>query len=493
MEQPIDRNRRADKTSCTPLRPPPGGKISRDVVSETLQFLDIAGVVLAGVVAFALYLLAIVGEPSLHGGYGLTVLLAALLFVYLLRKSGAYSFRRLSQVGWQLRRVALAWSATFAALTTLAFLGKIADVYSRGWAVTWAILVMANLTLVRLGLRCLLRRWARQGRLSRTVAVVGAGEVGERLVATLRADVGEHIVVAGVFDDRSDRVPSHIGGCRVLGTIDDLVTLTRSAPMDEIIIALPLRAQGRIGDLVAKLRSLPVDLRVGIDRIGSFPMRGIGETGSARTIEIIDRPLKDWGGVVKWLEDQILGALCLTLFVPVMALIAIAIRLDSPGPVFFRQDRYGFNNTTIRVFKFRTMHVDKCDQSGANRTVPGDPRVTRIGWFLRKFSLDELPQLINVLRGEMSLAGPRPHAVAMRAGEHLYHDAVGDYFLRHRVRPGITGWAQVNGLRGEIDTLDKARRRVSFDLHYIDHWSPWLDMKILLLTVVAVFRAQDTY
>jgi Undecaprenyl-phosphate glucose phosphotransferase len=492
MDKLVDRTVLKDG-ALPALRPTSGGKISQEVVSETVQLLDFAAVVLAGALAFVLYLVARVGDPALYNGYALTVILSSIVFVAGMRRLGAYAFRRLPQLGWQLSRVAIAWSATIGALTTIAFLAKAAEIYSRGWAVTWTALVVANVALLRLGQCYLLRRWAAQGRLSRTVAIVGAGESGEHLVAKLRADDGENIVIAGLFDDRRDRVPSHVAGCRVLGTTDDLVALTRSSPMDEIVIALPLRAEGRIGDLVAKLRPLPVDLRVSFDQIGNCPMRGIGKTGAARTIEIVDRPLKDWGGVVKWLEDQVLGGLCLVLCGPLMALIALAIRLDSRGPVFFVQDRFGFNNKTIRVFKFRSMHVDIGDESGVSRTVAGDHRVTRVGRILRKFSLDELPQLFNVLRGEMSLVGPRPHVLGMRAGERLYHDAVGDYFLRHRVRPGMTGWAQVNGLRGEIDTLDKARRRVSCDLYYIDHWSLWLDMKILLMTAVTVFRGRDAY
>jgi Undecaprenyl-phosphate glucose phosphotransferase len=492
MEKLVDRTI-LDSGVLPGLRRPAGPRISQEVIAETVQILDFVAVVLAGVVAFVSYLWGIIGDPSLYDGYGLIVILAAIVLVFVLRRLDGYSFRRLPQFGWQLGRVTMAWAATFGALATVAFLAKVADVYSRGWAITWAGLVIANLTLLRLVLRTLVRRWIKQGRLSRTVAVVGAGAPGEQLIAKLRTDDGEQVVIAGVFDDRLHRVPSYVAGCRVLGTTDDLVTLTRSAPMDEIIIALPLRAEGRISDIVAKLRALPVDLRVSIDQIGSFPMRGIGETGSARTIEIIDRPLKDWGGIIKWLEDQIIGLLCLFIFAPLMAMIAVAIRLDSPGPVFFLQDRFGFNNKTIRVFKFRTMHVEKCDQTGATRTVDKDPRVTRIGRFLRKFSLDELPQLFNVLRGEMSLVGPRPHVLGMRAGERLYDDAVADYFLRHRVRPGMTGWAQVNGMRGEIDTLDKGRRRVSYDLYYIDHWSLWLDLKILLLTAITVFRGQNAY
>jgi Undecaprenyl-phosphate glucose phosphotransferase len=469
------------------------GAISREVLSETVQALDFVAVIVAGIVAFGFYVLAGRGQASGYDRYGLVVILDAIIFTAALRRSGVYAFQRLPWLGWQLSRVMLIWAATLATLITVAFFAKVGADYSRGWAVAWAGLMIAELLLLRTGLRLLMRRWTRQGRLSRTVAIVGAGEAGEELTAKLRADGDAQIVIAGIFDDRLKRVPTYVGGCRVLGTTDDLVALTRSALIDEIIIALPLRAERRIGDIVAKLRSLPADLRLSIDQIGSFPMRGIGETASARTIEILDRPLKHWSGVVKWLEDQILGALCLVAVAPLMLVIALAIRLDSRGPILFMQERFGFNNKTIRVFKFRTMHVGKGDQNGASRTVRRDPRVTRVGRFLRRFSLDELPQLINVLRGEMSLVGPRPHVLGMKAGERLYHDAVGGYFLRHRVRPGMTGWAQVNGLRGEIDTLDKARRRVALDVHYIDNWSPWLDLKIMLMTIVVVFQRDNAY
>jgi len=469
------------------------GAILHQVLCEIVQVVDFLAVVVAGGLAFAFYLVVIVGDWEAYDRYGLAVLLAGIVFVAALRRRGAYTISRLSRFSWQTSHAMVLWGATLGLLSTVSFFAKIADFYSRGWVVTWAILVISELVLLRAGLRSLMRRWAAQGRLSRSVAIVGAGEGGEQVVAKLRTDGRGEIAIAGIFDDRLNRVPAYVGGCRVLGTTDDLIAITRSGLVDEIIIALPLRAEGRIGELVAKLRSLPVDLRLSIDQIGGFPMRGIGETASARTIEILDRPLKHWGGIIKWFEDQIIGTLALTAFAPLMLCIAAAIRLDSRGPVFFVQDRFGFNNKTIRVLKFRTMHVEQSDPSGANRTVAGDPRVTRVGRVLRSVSLDELPQLINVLRGEMSLVGPRPHALGMKAGERLYHDAVSDYFQRHRVRPGMTGWAQVNGLRGEIDSLEKARRRVALDLYYIDHCSLWLDLKILLKTMVVMFRRENAY
>jgi len=222
-------------------------------------------------------------------------------------------------------------------------------------------------------------------------------------------------------------------------------------------------------------------------------MRGISETASVRMIEIVDRPLKHWSGVAKWVEDKILGLVLLALGSPMMALIALAIRLDSKGPALFIQERFGFNNNAIRVFKFRTMDQGEADTSGAKRTVPDDPRVTRVGRFLRRWSIDELPQLLNVVLGDMSLVGPRPHVMAMKAGDRLYHEAVGEYFLRHRVKPGMTGWAQVHGMRGEIDTPQRARERVDYDLWYIDNWSIWLDLKVLFMTLIVVLRRQNAY
>jgi Undecaprenyl-phosphate glucose phosphotransferase len=285
-----------------------------------------------------------------------------------------------------------------------------------------------------------------------------------------------------------------VAGHPVRGTLRDLIAFAQTDRLDEIIIALPLRAAERIGEIVDAIRLLPVDIRLGLDAVaGSFPITGIGTTASVPVVKVQERPLKHWNGVIKALEDRLLGSVALIIFSPLMLIIAAVIRLDSRGPILFVQDRFGFNNRPVRVLKFRTMHVDKGDPSGARRTVRNDPRITRIGRLLRASSLDELPQLINVLRGELSLVGPRAHAVAMRAGDRLYHEAVGEYLQRHKVRPGMTGWAQVNGLRGEIAGMESARKRVAYDLHYIEHWSFWLDLKIILMTVRALCSRQNAY
>jgi exopolysaccharide biosynthesis polyprenyl glycosylphosphotransferase len=208
---------------------------------------------------------------------------------------------------------------------------------------------------------------------------------------------------------------------------------------------------------------------------------------------LFDRPISGRSYALKLVEDLAFAGIALLFMAPLMLVIAAAINLDSPGPVLFKQRRFGFNNNLIEVWKFRTMRTDCADADADVQTTKQDPRVTRVGQFLRKSSLDELPQLINVLRGEMSIVGPRPHAVATKAEGQLFENVVYGYAARHRVKPGITGWAQVNGWRGETDTIDKIRKRVEHDLYYIDHWSVWLDLYIMVKTCLVVFRDENAY
>ena len=470
------------------------GTISSDVICGCAQLADAGAVLLSGAIAVTAYLTGLLGKIVDYERYWLAIALAAVIFPFVHRRVGGYTIPRLSQLTWQVGRMVLTLAATGSILTTLAFLAKVSPYYSRGWATLFLTLLFGTLASVRMGVSLLIQHWTRAGNLSRVVAVVGAGPLGQSVVAKLKAANDARVRILGVFDDRLTRVPTEISGTHVLGTTDDLISQVRHSLIDEVILALPLRAEARIGELVAKLRSLPVDIRLSLDPVsGVFPMQRVSETASIQMIEILDRPLKHWSGVVKSLEDRAVSAVLIALTAPIMVLIALAIWLDSRGPVFFVQDRFGFNNKAIPVIKFRTMSVEQTDRSGAARTKPGDSRVTRVGRILRRLSLDELPQLVNVLMGDMSLVGPRPHVMAMLAGERLYHEAVGDYFQRHRVRPGITGWAQVHGLRGEIDTPEKARARVAYDLWYIDHWSIWLDLRILLMTLRVILAGQNAY
>ncbi len=277
-------------------------------------------------------------------------------------------------------------------------------------------------------------------------------------------------------------------------------TWTSSSPsaartrVDLLIVSLPLYAESRLLQVFKKLWVLPVDIRLSAHTAKlRFRPRAYSYIGGVPFIDVSDRPIADWDQLQKWLFDKVIGALALIALVPVMALVALAIKLDSKGPVLFRQKRYGFNNELVEVFKFRSMYAEQSDANAVKLVTKGDPRVTPVGRFIRKTSLDELPQLFNVIMGSLSLVGPRPHALQAKADNELYQDVVDGYFARHKVKPGLTGWAQVNGWRGETDTREKIQKRVEHDLYYIENWSVFLDLYILVMTPFALFKAENAY
>jgi exopolysaccharide biosynthesis polyprenyl glycosylphosphotransferase len=247
--------------------------------------------------------------------------------------------------------------------------------------------------------------------------------------------------------------------------------------------------------MLGKLWVLPIDIRLSAhaSKIRLRP-RTYSYIGSVPVLDVFDRPIADWDLVLKWLFDKVAGAALLLVTFPILLASAIAVRLDSPGPILFRQKRYGFNNELIEVFKFRTMYTDKTDASASRLVTKDDPRVTRVGRLLRKTSLDELPQLWNVvIKGDLSLVGPRPHALHAKAENRLYDQVVDGYFARHKVKPGITGWAQINGWRGETDTSEKIQRRVEHDLYYIENWSVFFDLYIVAATPFSLLKTENAY
>jgi Undecaprenyl-phosphate glucose phosphotransferase len=262
-----------------------------------------------------------------------------------------------------------------------------------------------------------------------------------------------------------------------------------------VVIALPLSANQRILDLVRQLRMLPVGVHLLSDAIGFHLVdRPFSRPAGIPAINVVDRPISGWSFVAKRTIDVTIASIALVALMPIFAMAAVLIKLDSPGPVLFRQRRYGFDNELIEVFKFRSMHVSMTDHDAAKLTTRNDPRVTRVGRFIRKTSLDELPQLFNVvLKGDLSLVGPRPHALQAKAADQLYEQVFDGYFARHRVRPGITGWAQVNGWRGETDTAEKLQRRVEYDLDYIENWSVMFDLYILMLTPFRLLNTENAF
>ena len=396
----------------------------------------------------------------------------------------------------QIARLISAWSIVFLIVTAISFFARIGMVYSRVWVASFYGFGMLALVGARLVLYRRMKTWTREGRLTRRTAIVGGGEAGEQLIQALRAQTDSDVSVVGVFDDRgSDRSPNFCAGLPKLGTVDDMVEFARRTRVDLVLFSLPISAESRILQMLKKLWVLPVDIRLSAHSNKlRFRPRTYSYVGGVPTIDVADRPIADWDFVMKWLFDRLVGGLALLAAAPAMLLIAIAIKLDSRGPVLFKQKRYGFNNDLIEVYKFRSMYVDQSDATASRLVTRGDPRVTRVGRFIRKASLDELPQLFNVVfKGNLSLVGPRPHAVNAKAAAKLYDDAVDGYFARHRVKPGVTGWAQINGWRGETDTQEKIQKRVEFDLYYIENWSLLFDLYIVLMTPFALLKTENAY
>jgi Undecaprenyl-phosphate glucose phosphotransferase len=456
----------------------------------------IAEFLLVAALGFVIYLFYVerVGPPT-YLVYFVAVLIAASANALILQTLNLYQVPAFSAFVRSFARIAFAWTLVIVGLMSLAFFVKVGAEFSRVWIATWYVSTLGALFVERLGLSFMVKRWTKEGRLNRRAVIVGGGAEAEQLIKALEASQDTDIRIAGIFDDRGhDRVSPIVAGYPKLGNIDELVTFARASRIDLLIVSLPVTAEKRLLQLLKKLWVLPVDIRLSAhnNRL-RFRPRTYSYIGNVPFIDITDKPIAEWDHVQKQLFDQIVSVAALIAFSPLMALIGLAIKLDSKGPVLFRQKRQGFNNELIDVYKFRSMYVEASDADANKLVTKNDPRVTRVGAFLRKTSLDELPQLFNVIKGELSLVGPRPHALKAKAEDRLYADVVDGYFARHRVKPGVTGWAQINGWRGETDTEEKIQRRVEHDLYYIENWSVTFDLYILLMTPFALLKGQNAY
>jgi Undecaprenyl-phosphate glucose phosphotransferase len=466
--------------------------ISEPIVLTLVRVSDLALLALAAFLAWAGHhwtdRAVPFGEFAFGAGAGL------LIVSHLFQRPAFNTIDALRDLPGQAREIALTWTMAIAAVLTAGYAVGMWSQDPRSWIFAWLLAGFALLFAARISLRQMVRHWTDSGRLVRHVVIFGAGELGQRFVDRLIKVERYGARIIGVFDDRRDRVPVEISGLPVRGRCDELLAYVRDHRVDMVVVALPLAAELRMLEIIHKLRQLPIDVRVLTDFVGfHVPNRPVTYLGGIPLINVFDKPIKDWKAVAKAIEDRALAALILLLLAPVMLAVALAVKLDSRGPVFFRQKRYGFNNRLIDVWKFRSLYADKSDANADRQVTRGDKRVTRIGAILRKYSLDELPQLFNVLSGEMSLVGPRPHAINAKAADRLYQEVVADYAARHKVKPGITGWAQVNGWRGETDTAEKIQMRVEHDLYYIDHWSVWFDLWILVLTAVRGVTGKNAY
>jgi Undecaprenyl-phosphate glucose phosphotransferase len=396
-------------------------------------------------------------------------------------------------VSWpsRMRQMVLLSALVTLILLTLALALRISDQFSQLWFFASFLTSSVLIFTLRGCAKVLIRQLATAGMLVRNVAIVGASGQAQHLVSRLRLEDAPWKRIVGIFDDRRTRISRDVNGFPVLGNLDDLVRYVRSGKIHDVVITLPWSADERLVGIIGKLRSLPVHIYLGSDLIGyHFPRHREQLLEGVPVLEIASAPLTGWSGLIKNIEDKIVAGGLLVLLSPLMLLIALAIRINSPGPILFRQKRYGFNNQEIVVYKFRSMYHNRPREAGVPQATKNDPRVTSIGRILRSTSLDELPQLLNVLEGNMSMVGPRPHAV-----EHneQYAEFIGGYHGRHKVKPGITGWAQINGFRGETDTLEKMRARVEHDIFYIENWSLWFDIKIMMLTAFAGWAHKNAY
>jgi Undecaprenyl-phosphate glucose phosphotransferase len=463
--------------------------LSPPVVLGLLRLADVLLVLAAGLIAWEIDAES-VGRELLWP----MLALVGLAMANALHLLGAYRLDAVERPNAALGHVlAAALITAVAAVAVLALADELNDEIQT-WLLLWFIVGLLALACLRVGLSFKLMQWRRSGQLSLTVAVVGAGAIGQKLLRHISTRAAGQVRVHGIYDDRLARLPGSCLGFPIRGNVDQLVADAREQPIDRVILALPLSADRRLAEIADKLRGAAVDVVVCPDLFGFQLGDSAGSTvGGMPLLGVSERPLRDWRRIAKEIEDRLLGVMILTLIAPVLLSIAILIKLDSPGPVFFRQRRYGLNNRLIEVLKFRTMHQHATDANAEQLTRRNDPRVTRLGAFLRRTSLDELPQFINVVRGEMSIVGPRPHALAAKAGGLLYQEAVRDYDARCRMKPGITGWAQVNGWRGETSTIEQIRKRVEHDLYYIDHWSVPLDLLIILRTALGGFTGRSAY
>ncbi len=449
-----------------------------------IRAVDIIGVPVAGLVSYYVRYQTLAVEFR----HGLTILLGMVVVANVMSIINAYDLSNLRHLRKQLTKAVGGWCVSIAMLLAVVFFDKIADQYSRLWIAHWLILGAFLSVAARVGVAAYLARQQRSGALALNVAIVGCEPFAQQVLRQITWPSDGDVNVVGIFASRLNAADT---GIAADATVAGLLRLARKQRIDEIIVQLPERRDGEFGQILRKLGELPVNVNLCPDLSDlALAPRKLTLVQETCLINVFERPLAGWSAVAKRVEDIVLSSLLLLFFLPLMLLIALAIKLDSPGPVFFLQPRWGFNNNPIMMRKFRTMVAAASSDPSVPQARRDDPRITRIGRFLRKTSLDELPQLINVLLGEMSLVGPRPHAIVHN--EH-YAEIIDGYLRRHRVKPGMTGWAQVNGWRGETSTVEAMNQRVQHDLYYIENWSLRFDLHILIRTLAVGFLHHNAY
>ena len=466
--------------------------VSPNVISGVLRMAEFFGIIAIGLGLFVGYVWPM---PDMHFAYLGACASGAALTVCFSQAVDGYQISTLRNLFSQVSKTVSAFSLALLFLLVIAFFMKSSQEYSRAWFGGWYLFGLAYLLTVRTLATAYVRKLTAEGRLERRAVIIGGGEPAAELIKSLEMQSDSDVRICGIFDDRTDdRSPPIVAGYPKLGNVPELVEFARMARIDMLIVSLPLSAENRVLQVLKRLWILPVDIRLSAHNNKlRFRPRSYSYEGAVPFLDVFDKPIANWDSVMKRAFDLFFSVLALLVLSPVMLATVIAIKLESKGPVIFRQKRFGFNNEVVEVLKFRSMYHEMSDPEAKTVVTKGDPRVTRVGRFIRKTSIDELPQLFNVISGKLSLVGPRPHAVNAHTQNQLWDQVVDGYFARHKVKPGVTGWAQINGWRGEIDNDEKIKQLVNCDMYYIENWSLLLDFYILFVTPLKLINTENAY
>lgn len=465
--------------------------ISPRIAQDIVMFIEFSIILLTSVIAKIGYLDIYSGANDGFTRYLLPTFAAAILVCYIFAKRKLYDQSVLTD---STRAIPAIISSVILALLILIAIGyaaKYVHAYSRGWMLSWGLLATTSLLIERAAVSWIYHKAIKHGLFCRRIAILGSGPMAKRLREhILMSSSGVRLV--GVFDDIPyDQAETLRAAVKVDGSTGELIQIGQQNKIDEVIIAAPGSSDTHILHAAEKLQILPVDVTVCPSEVTQkLAIQDVSRFSDLTLLKVQRRPINDWGNFAKSMFDVAVAGFALIALSPILLIVALGIKLGSPGPILFRQQRHGYNHKVFDVLKFRTMTVMDKGDGVVVQAKQDDARVTPLGRFLRRSSIDELPQLINVLKGDMSLVGPRPHALTHND---YYAEMLEQYANRHRVKPGITGLAQIRGFRGPTETLDKMRARVDADLEYIDTWSFWLDLRILFTTFYTVIVGKNAF
>ncbi|EKN4602827.1 undecaprenyl-phosphate glucose phosphotransferase [Vibrio parahaemolyticus] len=444
---------------------------------------------LAVIVTFMLLLVLKDTNTSMDKDYVILSFVGGISFLFMAESGNLYRSWRTSSFREQMFIVCMSWLMTSALLFMVLYFSEVYPLFDRNILALWVTITPALLLAWRVTFRTVLAYLRKMGFNTRTAIIIGQTPHGITLANEIQNHTEHGVLFDGFYDERSsDRLPS--SEYPIKGAVNQALERAKRGEVDYVYIAMPMHAKERIASILNQFSDTTANTYLIPDFFTYNLLHSRwDQIGQVQTLSVFDTPFAGVSSWIKRFEDILFSSIILVLISPILLAIAIGIKLTSKGPVIFKQHRYGLDGRKIEVWKFRSMTT--MDQGpNIKQATKNDPRITPFGGFLRRTSLDELPQFINVLQGTMSIVGPRPHAVAHNEE---YRQIVARYMLRHKVKPGITGWAQINGYRGETDTLDKMEKRIEFDLDYIHHWSVWMDIKIIFLTVFKGFTGSNAY